>query len=93
MGLDIRTLIETFETWANPAWQESWDNCGWQIQPDILNQPAHVLVCLTPTLAVMEEAIALKTQGSPINLNFAHHPLIFGGVSSLRMDDPIGSED
>lgn len=90
MGLDIRTLVERFETWANPAWQESWDNCGWQIQPDIETKTAHVLVCLTPTLAVMKEAIALKEKDTPINLIFAHHPLIFGGVSSLRMDDPIG---
>lgn len=90
MGLDIRTLIERFETWANPAWQESWDNCGWQIQPNINSEIAHILVCLTPTLAVMKEAIALQESGTPINLIFAHHPLIFGGVSSLRMDDPIG---
>ena len=90
MGLDIQTLIEKFEQWANPAWQESWDNCGWQIQPDILSQDPHILVCLTPTLSVMKEAIALKEAGTPINLIFAHHPLIFGGVSSLTMDDPIG---
>ena len=90
MGLDIQTLIEKFEQWANPAWQESWDNCGWQIQPDILSEAPNVLVCLTPTLEVMKEAIALKTSGTPMNLIFAHHPLIFGGVSSLTMSDPIG---
>ncbi len=90
MGIDIRTLIETFETWANPAWQESWDNCGWQIQPDILEQDAHVLVCLTPTLAVMEEAISLQHSGIPINLIFAHHPLIFGGIQSIVVGSPIG---
>ncbi|MCM1984614.1 Nif3-like dinuclear metal center hexameric protein [Lyngbya confervoides] len=88
--MSIQALIARFETWANPQWQESWDNCGWQIQPDILAAPPRILVCLTPTLAVMAEAIALKAQGIPINLIFAHHPLIFGGVSSLRMDDPIG---
>jgi dinuclear metal center YbgI/SA1388 family protein len=90
MGLNIRTLIERFETWANPAWQESWDNCGWQIQPDIEAEIASVLVCLTPTLTVMKEAIALQESGIPINLIFAHHPLIFGGISCLKMDDPIG---
>lgn len=90
MAQTVRTLIEQFEVWANPSWQESWDNCGWQIQPDILDQPAHILVCLTPTLEVMREAIALNEEGKTINLIFAHHPLIFGGVSSLQMNCPIG---
>lgn len=86
----IASLIQAFETWANPAWQEKWDNCGWQLEPGILDQPAGILVCLTPTLAVMEEAIALKAQGHPINLIFAHHPLIFGPLKSVRRGDAIG---
>ncbi len=88
--MNISTLIEQFETWAPPHWQEKWDNCGWQIEPGILDETAGVLVCLTPTLAVMEEAIALKQQGEPINLIFAHHPLIFGKLTSVRKGDPIG---
>jgi dinuclear metal center YbgI/SA1388 family protein len=82
-------LITWFETWADPTWQESWDNCGWQIEPGILDQPARVLVCLTPTLAVMEEAIALRTQGIAINLIFAHHPLIFSPIKSITKGDPV----
>ena len=77
MPLSVVDLIHWFETWANPAWQESWDNCGWQIEPGVLDQPAQVLVCLTPTLAVMEEALSLRQQGVGVNLIFAHHPLIF----------------
>lgn len=88
--MKIADLIQWFETWANPAWQEKWDNCGWQIQPDIVNEPARVLVCLTPTLAVMEEAIALTQQSTPVNLIFAHHPLIFSPLKSVRQGDPIG---
>ena len=86
----IRDFIAQFEAWANPAWQEKWDNCGWQIEPGVLEQPVGVLVCLTPTLAVMEEAIALKSQGHPVNLIFAHHPLIFGSLKSVKRGDPIG---
>ncbi|PZO19392.1 MAG: Nif3-like dinuclear metal center hexameric protein [Leptolyngbya foveolarum] len=86
----IVELIATFEQWADPSWQEKWDNCGWQVNPGILEQPAGVLVCLTPTLAVMAEAIALKTQGHPVNLIFAHHPLIFGGISSVTPDQGVG---
>lgn len=87
--MKIADLITWFENWANPAWQESWDNCGWQIEPGVLEQPAKVLVCLTPTLAVMQEAISLQNSGTPINLIFAHHPLIFSPLKSLRTGNPI----
>ncbi len=88
--MTIAELIHTFETWAPPAWQEKWDNCGWQIEPGILDETACVLVCLTPTLAVMAEAIALRQQGIPINLIFAHHPLIFSPLKSIQKGHPIG---
>lgn len=88
--MNIAELITTFEGWANPRWQEKWDNCGWQVEPGIKDDPAGVLVCLTPTLAVMEEAIALRAQGQPVNLIFAHHPLIFGGLSSVVTGNSIG---
>lgn len=88
--MKISDLIATFERWANPAWQEKWDNCGWQVEPGILTQTAGVLVCLTPTLAVMEEALVLKQQGAPVNLILAHHPLIFGGISAVVAGDCVG---
>jgi dinuclear metal center YbgI/SA1388 family protein len=88
--MKIAELIRWFECWANPTWQEKWDNCGWQIEPGVLEEPARVLVCLTPTLAVIKEAIALSKQGTPVNLIFAHHPLIFGPLKSIRKSDPIG---
>ncbi len=88
--MKISDLIATFERWAHPGWQEKWDNCGWQVEPGVLAEPAGVLVCLTPTLAVMEEAIALCAKGTPINLIFAHHPLIFGGISSVVAGDSVG---
>ncbi|MBD2291958.1 Nif3-like dinuclear metal center hexameric protein [Anabaena sphaerica FACHB-251] len=83
--MKIADLITWFEEWANPAWCESWDNCGWQIEPGVLEEEARVLVCLTPTLAVMAEAIALNA-----NLIFAHHPLIFNPPKSLRSGEPLG---
>ena len=88
--MDVEALINWVEAWAPPAWQESWDNCGWQIEPGILSQPAGVLVCLTPTLAVMAEAIRLKQEGAPVNLIFAHHPLIFSPLKSVAAGDPVG---
>lgn len=88
--MKITDLITWFEEWANPAWQEKWDNCGWQVEPGVLNEDAGVLVCLTPTLAVMQEAIDLKNAGNPVNLIFAHHPLIFNPPKSLLKGDAIG---
>lgn len=82
--MKITDLITWFEEWANPAWCESWDNCGWQIEPGVLEEEARVLVCLTPTLAVMAEAIALNA-----NLIFAHHPLIFHPPKSLRSGEAL----
>jgi dinuclear metal center YbgI/SA1388 family protein len=90
MAITVAELIAGFEAWAPPTWQEQWDNCGWQIQPGILPEPAGVLVCLTPTLAVMAEAIALQQQGLPVNLIFAHHPLIFSPLKSVQAGDPVG---
>ncbi|MBE9212083.1 Nif3-like dinuclear metal center hexameric protein [Plectonema cf. radiosum LEGE 06105] len=88
--MKIIDLITWFEEWANPVWQEKWDNCGWQVEPGVLDEDAGVLVCLTPTLAVMQEAIYLKNAGNPVNLIFAHHPLIFTPPKSLRTGDAIG---
>ena len=88
--MNVDALINWVEAWAPPTWQESWDNCGWQIEPGILSQPAGVLVCLTPTLAVMTEAIRLKEEGAPVNLIFAHHPLIFSPLKSVAAGDPVG---
>ncbi|MEB3151059.1 MAG: Nif3-like dinuclear metal center hexameric protein [Sphaerospermopsis sp.] len=82
--MKITDLITWFEEWANPAWCENWDNCGWQIEPGVLEEEARVLVCLTPTLAVMAEAIALNA-----NLIFAHHPLIFNPPKSLRSGEAL----
>ncbi|MCL1469834.1 Nif3-like dinuclear metal center hexameric protein [Argonema antarcticum] len=87
--MKITEIITWFENWAPPAWQENWDNCGWQIEPGVLDEPARVLICLTPTLAVMQEAILLRDNGIAVNLIFAHHPLIFSPLKSLRTGNPI----
>lgn len=87
--MKIADLIGWFETWAPPAWQEKWDNCGWQIEPGIMADTARVLVCLTPTLAVMQEAIALQNQGTAVNLIFAHHPLIFSPLKAVIQGDAV----
>jgi dinuclear metal center YbgI/SA1388 family protein len=91
MAVSIAKLIRWLEDWANPAWQEAWDNCGWQVEPGVLGQPAQVLVCLTPTLAVMEEALVWRAQGVGVNLILAHHPLIFRPLKAIAQADSIGA--
>lgn len=86
----VAELIQRLEDWAPPSWQESWDNCGWQVEPGVLDQPARVLVCLTPTLAVLEEALELRHQGIEVNLILAHHPLIFSPLKAITKADPVG---
>lgn len=88
--ITVAELIQRLEAWAPPQWQESWDNCGWQVEPGVLDQPARVLVCLTPTLAVLEEALALRQQGIEVNLILAHHPLIFSPLKAVTKADPVG---
>ncbi len=90
--MKVAELIQWFEQWANPAWQESWDNCGWQVESGILAQEATVLVCLTPTLAVMREATQLRERGIPVNLIFAHHPLLFSPLKSLQSGNAIAEQ-
>ncbi len=90
MALAIADLISKLEAWADPAWQESWDNCGWQVQPGVLDAQANVLVCLTPTRLVMAEALELRQQGIVVNLILAHHPLIFSPLKAVVPGDPVG---
>ena len=90
MSTPIAELIQRLEDWAPPRWQESWDNCGWQVEPGGLDQAAHVLVCLTPTLAVLEEALDLRRQGIGVNLILAHHPLIFSPLKAITKSDAVG---
>lgn len=88
--ISVADTIHRLEAWASPTWQESWDNCGWQVEPGILDQPARVLVCLTPTWAVLEEALELRGQGQAVNLILAHHPLIFSPLKAITQDNPVG---
>lgn len=90
MSITIAELIQRLEAWAPPQWQETWDNCGWQVAPQDLHQPARVLVCLTPTLAVLEEALAWRQQGTEVNLILAHHPLIFSPLKAITQVDSVG---
>lgn len=73
----LNDIIETIESVAPVAWQESYDNAGLQVGNRY--QPvAGAVVCIDVTEGVVDEAIALG-----YNLIVSHHPLLFKGLKSI----------
>lgn len=81
----VKDVVECMDVLAPQHLKESWDNVGLQMgHPD--DNVAVVLVALTPTQDVIEEAVAEKA-----DMLITHHPLIFKGPLTLRQDDPLGA--
>ena len=73
----LNDIIETIESVAPVAWQESYDNAGLQVGNRF--QPVSgAVVCLDVSEGVVDEAIALG-----YNLIVSHHPLLFKGLKSI----------
>ncbi len=73
----IREIINFLETYAPPAFQESYDNSGLLIG-DQNQEIQGALICLDLTDKIINEAISKNC-----NLIIAHHPLIFKGLKKL----------
>jgi dinuclear metal center YbgI/SA1388 family protein len=73
-----RDVIEAVEKIAPGALTEAWDNSGLQVG-DPAASVSRVLVALTPLPEVFDEA---PEKGADFLL--LHHPLIFGGLSSIN---------
>lgn len=73
-----------FLAWANQAWPESeaedWDNPG-LISGELSSEHSKVLLTVDITSEVLDEAIQKSC-----SLIVAHHPLLLGGIDSLRED-------
>lgn len=76
--LRLHELISELETFAPPAYQESYDNCGLLTGHRDMEISGAIL-SLDCVEAVVEEAIAKNC-----NLIIAHHPVIFGGLKKLN---------
>lgn len=81
----LNDIIAPIEAAAPRAWQESWDNAGWQVCP---NDPGTVectgaLLTLDVTEAVIGEA---AREG--YNLIVSHHPLLFKGLKRITGATP-----
>ncbi len=78
---DVTSVLESF---APLGIQEKWDNSGLLIGSPY--SPVHgILVGLDCTPELIDEAAACGA-----DLVITHHPLIFGGLSHISPDDPVG---
>ncbi|MBN3583551.1 Nif3-like dinuclear metal center hexameric protein [Algoriphagus aestuarii] len=77
MGYKIGDLISWLESFAPPAYQESYDNAT-LITGDRNTELTGVLCTLDCTEEVVNEAISLGA-----NLIVAHHPIVFKGLKSF----------
>lgn len=81
----LNDIIAPIETAAPRAWQESWDNSGWQVCPaDPKTTPCTgALLTLDVTEAVVGEAARER-----YNLIVSHHPLLFKGLKHITGSTP-----
>ncbi len=80
----IQEVIDFVEGIAPPSLQEEWDNSGLQVGNGA-GKVSRILVALTPSPAVVGEAISKKVQ-----LLITHHPLIFGPLKTIELSTSAG---
>ncbi len=79
----LQKLIQHLESYAPPAFQESYDNAGLLLGDNTRDITA-ALVALDVTEAVIEEAISKKCE-----LIICHHPLIFKGIKRITGSNEV----
>ena len=76
--MKLNKIIQCLEKWAPPIYQESYDNSGLMVG-DYESEISGCLISLDCTEKVVDEAISKNC-----NLIVSHHPIIFGGISSIN---------
>ena len=76
--MQISSIINVLESFAPPAYQESYDNSG-LIIGDASQKCKGILCTLDATEDVIREAIAMGC-----NLVVAHHPIVFSGLKKIN---------
>ncbi len=79
----IGEIIAAIESFAPPAYQESWDNTGLQVGSRAV-ECSGALLCVDVTPAIVDEAISLGC-----NLIVSHHPLMFKGLKRITGSTPV----
>jgi dinuclear metal center YbgI/SA1388 family protein len=75
--MKIKEVISVLESWAPPALQESYDNCG-LITGSSEDEVTGILVALDCIESVVAEAIQ-----KGCNMIVAHHPIVFSGLKKI----------
>lgn len=81
----LNDIIAPIEAAAPRAWQESWDNAGWQVCPSdpSSTECTGALLTLDVTEAAVGEAVR-----EGFNLIISHHPLLFKGLKHITGSTP-----
>lgn len=79
----VSNIIQLFENFAPPSYQESYDNSGLQVG-NASNKVTGILLCIDVTESIIDEAVAIGA-----NLVISHHPLIFSGIKRLTGNNYI----
>lgn len=85
MQARVKDVIEAIERIAPASAAQDWDSVGLKTgSPE--NSVTGVLLCVDVTKQVLRQAV----EGG-FEMIFAHHPLMFSPVSTLREDEPEGA--
>ena len=82
--MKLKKIIECLEKWAPPIYQESYDNSGLMVG-DYNSKISGCIISLDCTEKVVNEAISKNC-----NLIISHHPIIFGGITSINSSHWVG---
>lgn len=80
---NLDEIIKKIENYAPPSLASEWDNSGWQIFLGN-NTVNKVLIALTPTLEVINQAIDKKC-----DLIICHHPLLFEKINKISVNNHL----
>jgi dinuclear metal center YbgI/SA1388 family protein len=84
MGRTVGEITAWMADWADPAWAESYDNCGLLIGHE-QQQVDTIVTALDITEQVVDYAISVGAQ-----MIVSHHPLIFRPIKSIVDDNRDG---
>ena len=82
--MKLNKIIQCLEKWAPPIYQESYDNSGLMVG-DYESEISGCLISLDCTEKIVDEAISKNC-----NLIISHHPIIFGGITSINSSHWVG---
>lgn len=82
--MEIKEIISYLEHYFPLNLALSWDNCGLQVG-NLNNKVTNIMLALTADIDVIEECIEKNC-----NLLITHHPLLFSGIKTIDVNDPLG---